>query len=181
MIYSAFERIALSDITVSFVIAPKPTRVFKELAKARGLAVEEAHRGIYYIKGDVFPIQIIESKRLTAKENIFLKNLRSGLTPKDIENVFDAYTKHRNIEKVNVYLNRLFSANIKVVEEVMNMYGMSDELVEVITNYMVKTGKLQKIAINMLNKGYAVDEVADNLEMPIEWVQGVAEQTLVTA
>jgi hypothetical protein len=178
MIYSAFERVPLTDITVSFVATPKPTSVFKELTKARGLPVDEAHRGIYYVSGEAFPVQIIEGKRLAVKENVFLKHLRSGLTQKDIKNVFDAYAKHRTMEKVNVYLNRLFSANTKVVEEVMSMYGMSDELREIFREYMVDSGMMSGYAQKMIDKGYALEEVADNLEMPLEWVQKLAEATL---
>jgi hypothetical protein len=181
MIYSAFERVPLIDITVSFVVTPKPAAVFKELAKTRGLTVDEAHRGIYYVSGEAFPVQIIEGKRLAAKENVFLKHLRSGLTTKDMRDVIGAYRKYGLPEKVDAYLNRLINANTAVAKEVMNMGEMmSEELVEVATRYMVKTGQMQRIAANMIKKGYALEEVAENIEMPLEWVQELAKETLVT-
>jgi predicted transcriptional regulator len=78
----------------------------------------------------------------------------------------------------------LFSANAKVVEEVIGMHGMSEELMEIYHNFMVNSGMLEKenrkSALKMINKGYALEEVADNLEMPLEWVQELAKETLVT-
>jgi cytidylate kinase len=38
---------------------------------------------------------------------------------------------------------------------------------------------MQKFALKMIKKGYALEEVADNLEMPLEWVQELAERELV--
>jgi hypothetical protein len=182
MIYSAFEKVPLGDITVSFVVTPKPTSVFKELTRVRGLTVDEVHRGIYYVSGEVFPIQIIESKRLPANENVFLKHLRSGLTQKDMISVIDSCGKYGTLEKVNAYLNRLFDANATVVKEVMEMYEPSEELLKEICDLcMTKTGRMQEMAWKMINKGYALEEVADNLDMPLEWVRELAERELVTA
>jgi hypothetical protein len=183
MIYSAFERVPLTDITVSFVVTPKPTSVFKELAKVRGLVVDETHRGIYYVSGEPFPVQIIESKRLAAKENVFLKHLRSNLTPKDMRDVIGAYRKYGLPEKVDAYLNRLFSANTEVAKEVVKMIEMSDEVREIYRNYMVSSGMLEeekrKSALKMISRGYALDEAADILDVPLEWMQELANKTLV--
>jgi len=111
MIYSAFEEIPTDDITISFVVTPKPIKLFDHLINGRGFEVDEVSNGIYYIKGDTFKAQIIESKRLTAEENVFLKNLRSSLTKMDIQEVFEAYKKYKRLEKVNIYLDRVLGAN----------------------------------------------------------------------
>ena len=71
MIYSAFEKKSIEDITVSFVITPKPVKLFNHISNDRGFEVDEVSQGMYYVKGDAFSIQIIESKKLNAKENIF--------------------------------------------------------------------------------------------------------------
>jgi alkyl sulfatase BDS1-like metallo-beta-lactamase superfamily hydrolase len=46
---------------------------------------------------------------------------------------------------------------------------------------MLRNGMLDESALRMINKGYALDEVADNLGVPLEWVQKLAEQELATA
>jgi NADH:ubiquinone oxidoreductase subunit E len=58
---------------------------------------------------------------------------------------------------------------------------MSAEVREIFRKYMVDSGMVSGYAQKMISKGYALEEVADNLDMPLEWVQEVAEQTLVTA
>ncbi|MCL1996747.1 MAG: hypothetical protein FWG63_11120, partial [Defluviitaleaceae bacterium] len=125
MIYSAFEEIPTEDITISFVVTPKPMKLFDNLINGRGFEVEEVNNGIYYIKGDTFKIQIIESKRLTAEENVFLKNLRSNLTKMDMQEVFEAYRKYGLLEKVNVYLDRVLGANQSTLEEVLAMTNVA--------------------------------------------------------
>ena len=51
-----------------------------------------------------------KSKKLTANENVFLRNLRSNLTKMDMQEVFEAYRKYVLLEKVNVYLDRVLDA-----------------------------------------------------------------------
>ena len=184
-VYSAFEKIPIEDITISFVVTPKPIKLFDYLANDKGIKITEVNPGIYYVKGDTFPIQIIESKRLTAGENVFLKNLRSSLTHKDMEDVFEAYRKYDSLDKVNIYLNRVLDANKIILEEVLAMSGETAQ--DIIYRHFEKNGTLDRIArenqekkaretaLKMLRKGYALDEVADNLDMPVEWVQSLTK------
>ena len=183
MLYSAFEEISIDDITISFVVTPKPVKLFDHLENDRGFEIEEVNPGIYYVKGDTFAVQIIESKKLTAEENVFLKNLRSSLTQKDMQEVFEAYRKYDSLEKVNTYLNRILDANQSVLKEVLAM--SSAAVRQIIFEHFEKDGTMDKIlergqekkasdaAIKMLRKGYTPDEVADNLDMPLEWVQSL--------
>ncbi|MCL2187357.1 MAG: hypothetical protein FWC16_00965 [Defluviitaleaceae bacterium] len=55
-IYSSFEKVALTDITISISLTIFPRELIKQLTQERGFTVEEVERGIYYISGDVFPI-----------------------------------------------------------------------------------------------------------------------------
>ena len=179
MLYSAFEEIPTDDITISFVITPKPIKLFDHLVSDRDFEVEEVNNGIYYVKGDTFKVQIIESKKLTAEENIFLKNLRSSLTKMDMQEVFEAYRKYGLLEKVNIYLDRVLDANQSILKEVLAM--SSAAVRQIIFEHFEKDGTLDRIredkakdtALKMLRKGYAPDEVADNVEMPLEWVQSL--------
>ncbi|MCL1996465.1 MAG: 3-isopropylmalate dehydrogenase [Defluviitaleaceae bacterium] len=179
MIYSAFEEIPIEDITISFVVTPKPIKLFDHLVNDRGFEVEEVSNGIYYVKGDTFKAQIIESKRLTAEENVFLKNLRSSLTKMDMQEVFEAFSQYGSLGKENPYLDRVLDANQSIFEEVISMTSVAVR--NIILKQFEKDGTLDSIredkaketALKMLRKGYAPAEVADNVEMPIEWVQSL--------
>jgi len=183
MIYSAFEEIPVQDITISFVVTPKPTKLFAHLEHDRSFMISEVRPGIYYIEGDTFPIQVIESKKLTADENVFLKSLRSNLTPVDMRDVFEAYSKYGELEKVSAYLNRILEANDAVLEEVL---AMSDKVKEIVMKHLENTGESNKFveqgqeqakretALEMLNDGFSPDKIARYVQKPLEWVQGLA-------
>ena len=124
---------------------------------------------------------------LTAEENVFLKNLRSSLTKMDMQEVFEAYRKYGILEKVNIYLDRVLGANQSILEEVLAMTNVAVR--KIIFDHFEKDGTLDRFrkeerekgqekkaretALKMLGKGYSPDEVADNVEMPIEWVQSL--------
>lgn len=70
---------APEDITVTMVRERKPTKLMEWLWQ-QGCCVEEAYRGVYYIKdAGFFVSQIIVSKELDDKNHIWLKSLTDGL------------------------------------------------------------------------------------------------------
>lgn len=190
MLYSAFEEIPVNEITISFVVTQKPVKLLAHLESDRSFTVSESHLGIYYIKGDTFSVQIIESKKLTAAENVFLKNLRSNLTKADMEEVFDAFKKHDELEKVNAYLNRILDANKSVLEEVLTMGGAAVQ--EILNRHIQKNGvplqietrirgeaqeeKARDTALEMFKRGFSLEEIADIIKKPLDWVQNLISQ-----
>ena len=142
-VYSAFEKVPIEDMTISFVVTPKPVKLFGYLENTRGFRIVEANPGIYYIEGDTFKVQVIESKRLLSEENVFLRNLRSSLTHRDMEDVFKAHRKYDSLEKVNIYLYRVLNANLSVFKEVLDVGNLT--LGDVIFNDLVKKGVLEDV------------------------------------
>jgi hypothetical protein len=99
-LFSAFENVPRSEITISFVVTPKPLKLFEYLIQTLDLEIEEVQSGIYYIKGEIFPLQTIESKKLIDSENVFLKSLRSNLTPIDANRLLTAFSYYGSLDKV---------------------------------------------------------------------------------
>jgi len=101
--------------------------------------------------------------------------------------VFDAFSQYGSLGKENPYLNRVFDANQSILKEVLVM--SSAAVRQIIFDHFEKDGTFDRLrgesqekgqekarretALKMLRKGYAPDEVADNVEMPIEWVQSL--------
>ena len=182
MIYSAFEEVPIQDITISFVVTPKPRKLLDYLTNDRCFEIEEVSPGIFYVKGDTFAVQIIESKKLASDENVFLKNLRSALTKRNLQEVIDACEKYGSLEKVNAYLNRIIDANKLIAEEV---FDVSEETINFILECFEKNGTLERVrtvaaekakrdtALEMLRRGFKADEISDIVKMPLEWVQGL--------
>jgi hypothetical protein len=203
MLYSAFEKVREDDITISYVITPKPKKLFSHL-ESKGLKVTESHPGIYRVEGDIFPVQIIETKNLTATENIFLKNLRSNLTQDDMLELFEAHKKYGRAEHISTYFNRVFDANKSILEEVL---AMSKETQEILFRHFVKIGMPDKFraegraegkaegkaegeakgeakgraeskaeaAKEMLKDGFTPEKISRYVKMPVEWVEGLKE------
>jgi len=69
----------LSDLTLTFVGSRRPRELLRYLTGIRGYTVKETSPGIYQVTGDYLPIQIIESKKLSEDENLWLSSLRKDL------------------------------------------------------------------------------------------------------
>ncbi|MGN8630203.1 hypothetical protein ACTNEW_01170 [Blautia sp. HCP3S3_G3] len=52
-----------------------PVKLIRHLRMERGYQIEKADEGIYYVKGDFFPIQILVTRLLSKKENLWLRSL----------------------------------------------------------------------------------------------------------
>jgi hypothetical protein len=75
---------SITDISVTFIENRHPRDFIRHLEEVRGYRVSEVHDGIYLVKGDILPIQILESKRLDETEYVWLGNLRDNLDAADI-------------------------------------------------------------------------------------------------
>ena len=70
--------VTFADLSLTFVENRHPRALLQYLTQTRGYTVEESSPGIYLVTGDYLPIQIIESKKLSERENLWLKSLRKG-------------------------------------------------------------------------------------------------------
>ena len=75
----------------------------QHLKEFRGLNIIHVEAGIYYITGDAFPMQLLVTRELDPKENLWLQSLRNNMSkPEEIEVLLNEYeTKnHRNYIKL---------------------------------------------------------------------------------
>jgi hypothetical protein len=182
-LYSSFEDVPLNEMTVTFALTIYPKDLIKALEKERELRVQSVESGVYYVKGDTYPVQILESKKLS-QENLFLRNLRSDLGTEDVLEIAQAYERLKAFEKKNVYLDRLIQANVIVFMEVMNV---SDAVKELFFEAAENNGWLQErdnktlreVAIKLLSLGDSVEKVATATGLPINKVEGLLEYASV--
>jgi hypothetical protein len=184
-LYSAFEQVPITDITVSILLAKYPRELIKYLKKERKLTVQDVGGGICQIIGDIFPVQILESKKLPQAENIFLRNLRSGLSAKDMHATLQSFGKQKPPDDKNAYLDRLINANLEAFKETMNMGIVKDTFLEVATENGWLDDRLDtradaravEIAKKFLLLGDSVDKVSEGTGLPIEVVEELAEES----
>jgi hypothetical protein len=65
-------------------------KVFNIFLKLRGYRIEKAWPEIYTVKGDILPVQLIDSRELSAGENVWLKELNDRLEAAEIRRITEA-------------------------------------------------------------------------------------------
>jgi len=189
-IYSSFEKVQMSDITISISLTIYPRELIKTLQNDYGYTIQDLSNGIYYINGADIPIQILESKRMSEDENVFLRNLRSNLSSEDILKTLQSYKERKSLDDKNVFLNRLMKANHKTYLEAINMFSedlgelffeaaerpgwLADWLADRVADCEVE--KAKEIAKKMLMRGTSINDVAEDTELPLETVISIANQ-----
>jgi hypothetical protein len=68
--YASLEKEDIASLTISLVGSHHPGKLLRHLRKERGYRVEEAYSGIYHVTGDIMPIQIVETGKLSAEEHL---------------------------------------------------------------------------------------------------------------
>ena len=179
-IYSSFERVQMSDITISISLTIYPRELIKSLENEHGFMIEDIGNGIYYIHGGVLPIQILESKKLSESENLFLRNLRSNLDKYDMYKTMKTYKELKPFDDKNVFLDRVVKANPSAFKEAMNMFteGVRDIFMEGAEQHgwldsrdNVKILEERKrLAQKLLARGDSPSEVAEVADLPVDAV-----------
>jgi len=175
----------ISDLTLSFVESRYPQELIKHLAGKRNFTVEERCPGIYTVEGDIIPIQIIDSRKLSAEENLWLKELDNRLTALQIRRLAEEIWRLGNAAHIAAYINAVMQANQKSVEE---MYKMSDSALT-LDEVFVKVGAAARweargeakgkaegkaeIARNALSRGLSLEMIRDITGLDIETIKAM--------
>ncbi len=116
------DKIEADDVTITFVCNRYPKKMLRKLKQQRNMTVHKVNPGIYYLEGDAIPMQLLLTKELSAKENLWLKSLRTGLTKEDyLEKLIQDFDAHResNLYQAAMYL--IAKANREAIKEVRDM------------------------------------------------------------
>lgn len=174
----------LGGITITFVESRYPRKLLHYLTRVRGYMVEETSPGIYHVSGDYIPIQIVESKKLSVYENLWLSSLTNGLKAGSIRAILQQGKKHVQDFNINTYLDVIYRANPKAFMEADKMW--IDAVVEHLTETgvipeLVEQGREQEreqsrkiIAQNLLNMGIPIEQIAQATELPVENIRSLA-------
>ena len=113
--------IDISDLTLSFVESHYPQELVRHLIEKKNFTVEESHPGIYTVKGDIVPIQLIDSRKLSAEENLWLKELDNRLNPQRIQRLTKEAWLLGKEARIAAYIDAIMQANPKSMEEAAKM------------------------------------------------------------
>ncbi|MDR0842574.1 MAG: 3-isopropylmalate dehydrogenase [Acidobacteriota bacterium] len=159
-LYKTLERVEITDLTLSFVLTAYPRKLTRHLEQTRGYTVVERHPGIYDVKGDILPMQIIESKRLEGDENFWLRNLGAKLSVDRLNDIFRMRGEKGAGYNLNAYMFAVMNANAATMEANMRV---SPTLMRVIE----KSGLGAKLrAAGEIAKAQAIARNALKMNMP---------------
>ena len=118
------------ELTITFVAEKYPRKMIEHLEKFKKYRVEEKEKGIYYVYGDLIPIQILITKKLSAEENLWLKSLTNKLNKAETaEKLIENYMDHKESSLHRSMIETIMRANQKLFQEVN---GMSDIFMEIV-------------------------------------------------
>jgi len=176
-LYAAITQgVKLSDITFTFVAGRHPEKLLQYLTKVRHYTVEETSPGIYTVTGDYLPIQIIEPKRLSKKENLCLESLKKDLNKNNLRAILKEGEKWARETNIDAYIDILLRANEKTflevysmtaptLEEILTKAGFLPELMERVRVQSRKEERQE--LLKLLNKGYTLEAIKEELARPV--------------
>jgi hypothetical protein len=125
--------VEFSGVTLTFVGRRHPREFIRYLRGERGYGVGETGPGIYTVSGDYLPIQLIETKRLPAGENLWLKSLERDLESGVASAIVEAGKTAAREAPMSAYLDVLLRANPRAFMEAWTMANSTETFEEVFT------------------------------------------------
>ena len=167
-LYVTLNKMSITDLTLTFVESRYPRKLLRHLKEVRKYTVEEKQPGIYTVKGDILPMQIIDSRKLSAEENLWLKDLDNELETGEIRRITTEIERQGKAARIRAYLDVITKANKEKLQEALEMRnttltvreifrkaGILDELIA-----ESEERKATEIAENMLRNGFSVEQTA---------------------
>ena len=120
-LYAFKENAPITSMTISFIESRYPRALLDHLRKIRGYKVEETSQGIYNVKGDILPIQIIDSRKLSPEENLWLRDLNNKLDAQEAGRLLLEARRKGKAARILAYIDAVSRANYYAIREAINM------------------------------------------------------------
>ena len=173
------------ELTITFICNHFPRRMVQHLKEFRGLDISHVEAGIYYITGDAFPIQLLVTRELDPKENLWLQSLRNNMSePEEIETLLREYETKKSSKLYQAAMEVITRANWDAVKEVKET--MCEALKELMAEEFQEqealvtkrvTEQVTEEFIRTLSKSITdVDKLAELLNLPVEQINKVLDK-----
>ena len=183
--------------TITFVCSHFPREMVRHLEEVRGIHINLAGKGIYYLKGDPIPIQLLITPELSREESYWMQNLRTDLKAggeirelmmryeqnrkrKDYEAVMDLITRANweqmeEEKKMCDALNELFAEELKEADERGRAAGMESGLKAGKESGRTEGIQLAKQVFRLSRSGVSESEIARQCGITVEQVKEILE------
>ena len=186
------DSIKIQDITITFVCHRYPRSLIRHLKEERGYQITGVEDGIYYIIGDKIPIQMILTKELSEKHNLWLKSLTDDLEGADtVRRLIEQYGEHKENKLYKSVMNLIVRANQDKFKEVKTMCEALEELMKDEMDAKKAEGKMEGKTESVLDLLLDLGEVPEKLQAEImgqknpeilkQWIKYAARAETVEA
>jgi hypothetical protein len=155
----------MRDMTITIVATRHPRELLKFFREDKDCTVTEDFPGIYRIG-----IQIIETKKLTQEDNLWLKGLNKGLNAETAGSIIEA-SRGKYEPDIAAYLHAVLLTNAKILEEAVRMGKSEEATLDEVLERMGLTAKWEdrgraigeKTAweefVSLMKQGYTVEQL----------------------
>jgi hypothetical protein len=120
-LYTSHNKCPVTDLTITFVESRYPQALLAHLHNVRGYRVDEKWPGIYYVSGDIIPIQVIDCKKLSSDDSLWLRNLANDLDVARVQDISNEIERQGKAAQIRAYLEAVYTANFKMMTEALQM------------------------------------------------------------
>ena len=133
------DSIKIQDLTITLASQGYPGKLINHLRQKRGYEVRCIEPGIYQVRGDIIPIQILVTRRMSPEKNLWLRNLTDHIqSTEEAKKLLEEYKKHKTDKLYESIVNIIMHANKDLFKE---MDIMCEALMELMTNWKKESGK----------------------------------------
>lgn len=147
---ASVDEIKISELTISFVSEGYPRKLINHLKNVKKYKISKYEKGIYYIYGDIIPIQIIVRKELSKTENLWLASLTNSLHEKEtVHRLLKSYGTHKTNPLYRSVMEIIAKNNRTIFEE--EDYEMCQTLEDILDKKIARENAILQNRLNTLN------------------------------
>ena len=150
--------IPIQELTITLVSKRYPRELIRHLKEVRHYTIDNPEEGIYYVIGDILPIQILVTNRLSPEKNLWLYSLTDTLKDLSVtRKLLEDYKKNKEDQLYQAVMEIIVKANENRLKE--GKRDMCNALLELMKDELdekreegIKEGEsLGESRINQLN------------------------------
>lgn len=154
------DNIKIEELTISLICEHFPQKMVQHLEKVRGYSIDAVEEGIYYIKGDMIPIQLIVTGQLSNKENLWLRCLTNRLDGTGVVRaLLEDYKNHEKNRLYKPIMDIIVTANKDNFKEVKDMCEALEELIQerLDARALEAENRVNELILKLLEQGRTED------------------------
>ena len=110
--------IPIQELTITLVSKRYPRELIRHLKEVRHYTIDNPEEGIYYVIGDILPIQIIVTNRLSPEKNLWLYSLTDTLKDMSVtRHLLEDYKKNKENQLYQAVMEIIVKANENQLKE----------------------------------------------------------------